>query len=481
MEVKDRLTVKQFLGEEECRQYAYAYPIFRLLLERIAGRIDDKSQLHWLLFANNGPTLDEYESPGIILKYLCRLPAYLTDRLLNKSRVTDKILVSDTLLMSDRYSYYQQECLKDERITGLSLLYNHYGLKGRIGKKYNRCVNLGSYVVGPDIIKQIYTVHRLIKAAYETRRVCTEIPGYMDEVRRLNDLLADRVDVIKRELVRKGIRQYVTCNQYRVEEIVIIEACRELGIVTKEWSHHSMCTFDIHLYETPADSFISDLENLYIYTDYYFCWSEGDAKWIRKYGNVEPIFDQEIEFPVAGSPEIHGDMAVTDGISEDDSKKDCLCYLVITRYLDHRNDAEICDAHHRILEEIHKLAIKENLKVLVRYHPAQLFMMLDGDMELYEKFGFEVLDTTRESLLKMYADSKLCISCGTSGLVMAYNYGVKTYSVIIPPRGEFDFEGTGIDEVSIEGISELKISDEHMPLFPDAMKLDELYKVKEEM
>ena len=473
MDQIEKLTVKQFIGEDVCRQYGYAYPTMRLLMERVAFGIEDEMRLYWLLFSNNGPSLFSSGSIDLLLKNIAYMPSYLINKYTIRSRVPDKILVSDTLLLSDRYSFFQQECVKNVRIAGLSLLYNHYSLAGHKGIKYNRCVSLGKYVIDPITIKQILIVYDLMRKAYLDRKACVEVPGYITGVKTLDDLLAKRVEQIKKELLRNGISQYITCNQYRIEEIVIIEACRELGIATKEWSHHSMCTFDIHLYETPDDSFITDRENFYIFTDYFCCWNKGDVNWISKYGHVEPVFGQDIKYPAVGSPELYADMVVDDGGEE----RDHICYLVLTHYDDGRHDEEIYEAHYRILDELYTLSQRTGLKVFVRYHPSEYASRTDREMELYERYGFELLDSSRESLDRMYKSSKVCISSGTSALILSYNYGLRTYSVDVEAKGTFDYTGTPIIQIGIDDIAELDLEGDGSEPERDTMDLEALYRV----
>ncbi len=473
MDQKERMTVREFIGEEVCRDHTFSYPVLRLLVERVASGIEDEKRLYGLFFANNGPDFNKYGSLRMWLEYITRLPAYLLNRLTRKSHTPDTILVSDTILMSDRYAYFQQECLKNDRITGLSMIFNHYSLTGH-RKKYNRYVSLGKYIVGPEIFRKLTKIFNLVRKAYGGKCACTLISGYTDEVKELDELLKVCVERIKKELIRNNVCQYITCNQYRIEEVVIIEACRELGIITKEWSHHSMCSFDIHIFETPDDCFISDLESLYIFTDRYCVWSEGDSLWITRYGHIDPVFGQEVTYPAVGSPELNKEMIAD---IAGDGELDHICYLVLTHYDDGRRDKEIYEAHYRVLDELNKFSQRTGLKVYVRYHPSEYASRTDKEMEIYDRYGFELLDTSREALENMYKNSKACISSGTSALILSYNYGIPTYSVEVEAKGTFDYSGTPIRQIEIEDIADLDIDGCDMKPMVDAMNTEKLFKV----
>ena len=235
-----------------------------------------------------------------------------------------------------------------------------------------------------------------------------------------------------------------------------------------------MCSFDIHLYETPDDCFISSIEDLYIYTDYFCCWSEGDSKWIRTYGHVDPVFDQDIRYPAVGSPELFSEMVVE---NDTGAERDHICYLVLTHYDDGRNDEEIYEAHYRILDELYKFSQRTGLRVFVRYHPAEYASRTDREMEIYNRYGFELLDCSREVLDRMYKMSKACLSCGTSALVLSYNYGIRTYSVEVEAKGTFDYTGTPVKQIRIEEIADLDIDGDAPESMVDAMRLEDLYRI----
>lgn len=467
------MTTKEFIGSELYSKYRSIYPLVRLLLSRMDFVQKSDEDILGYFFSFDGGALSEQRTIREKIAFLSGLIPYSINSFKNiKRKKEKKILISDTLLNSERYPYFQKKCLINKQVIGISVVLNHR-ISKRVKKKYTRSMNMGVSITGRKLKKEILKTYRLLLDIYENGCTCQEhFKIVNEEFAVLNRLLQQRLNVIKRELRKNNVGLYITCNQYRIEEILLITACYELGIKTKEWSHHAYST--LHIDPRKNAEVFSDGDNRFVYADEMCVWNRADIVWLKKYDTIEGLLKTDVKINVAGSPEIER-FAVQEELYKH-KRENLIAFFVPS--ISPRNlakDEQLEKKKQEIFCRLYELSQKNNLKVIVRYHPGVDVKKLKSDMTLCKKYGFEIDDNSRNSFVKIISSAKAVFGCHSAALVVAYNYGAKSYSINLYHKKEFDFCGVPINEVEIEEIDKISNFNVDCPIAEDAMKLDVLF------
>lgn len=466
------MTTKEFIGNDLYLKYRNIYPLVRLLLSRMDFTQKSDEKIFGYFFSYDGGGLSEQRTIRGKAAFLSGLIPYIINSFKNtKRKKEEKILISDTLLNSERYSYFQRECLKNKQVIGISVVLNH-----RISKhvkKYTRSMNMGVSITGGRLKKEILKTYRLLVNIYEKKSTCQEHYEIINEQFAVLDrLFQRRLNVIKRQLLKNNVRLYITCNQYRIEEILLITACHELGIRTKEWSHHAYSTLHINLRKN--EGAFSDGDNRFVYADEMCVWDKADIVWLKKYDTIEGLLESDVKISVVGSPEIEKSTVQKEICKY--KRKNQIAFFVPS--ISPKNLAENSQLEKRkqeIFYQLFNLSKKNNMKVIVRYHPGVDLKKLESDMNLCKKYGFEVDDNSRDSFVKIISSSKAVLGYHSASLVVAYNYGAKSYSINLYHKEKFDFCGVPIHEVEINEIGNISNFISDGSIAEDAMNLALLF------
>ena len=269
---------------------------------------------------------------------------------------------------------------------------------------------------------------------------------------RLRKTYWKRVGYLTKKLKKEDLELYATINQYNLRDLLLIHACKNLGIPTMELEHHAMefarARFDP---EVPQQrlSFVS----------HYGYWSATERLFHEKvfrYDNLLYPPDQN-RYLVSGNAEMSYEQAVayqkqypvqrkltfmTSGIEADTLSRE-----VLERYEKWR---------WAVFNGLRELAGKQNLQICLRYTPFREQYFREKEIPTLKEWGFRISASVPENLMEDMCSSMAVMSSASSVLATARLMGKMIYRV-----EDMDIPYIHVDdrvhEVSPEGIRDLAI------------------------
>ena len=433
------------------------YPILDLILYRVCST--DYNDL----YSYDGMVMPRSNYKRNIRKKYRGVIKYYYNYLINRKKILKRdenknnILFSDSIILSKRLTCLLEEVslkcniiswyrFEDER----SLHGDEEIFKLRQKKKDQGKLYVGSSVQGDKIktiVKDIYNAYTEIIVNN------SKIEKNKLEVlyKKLNIAVDKRIKFLKKCLLKEGVEMFVTYNQCRIADLLIIMACNELNIWTKEIIHflyfsrayeHGYGTWNVREYS---------YRNLAMYVDESCQWCEAAAKAIipvNKLGNNCVV-------SICGCPEITKKKLLCDYNSV--IKKNEILFLVPEDYeLEYEMSLEninmsFDEYRQYIYGEIKKCAKNNNVGIVVRCHPGTD----EKRIKELEDNNFIISDCN-SNINNIIAEYKYCIGGYTSALYLAKIYGASCYK-FIHNMDEEGYAELGVKSIRIDEIENLKL------------------------
>lgn len=185
-----------------------------------------------------------------------------------------------------------------------------------------------------------------------------------EAMRNLQKAYLDRVEKIESCLRKEDCALYMTVNQFNLRDLLIIHACKNLGIRTMQQEHFAL-QFSWLPYSEE-----NKMDRLSFVGEYGF-WNEAERIFQEKvYRYVSPLYRlEEIRFRVTGNPEISREKA------EELRKKyppERKLTLMLASHQDYELEGirdQYVDWRWKIFKGLKELKDRQNITVCVRYTP----------------------------------------------------------------------------------------------------------------
>ena len=245
-----------------------------------------------------------------------------------------------------------------------------------------------------------------------------------ERLREMNSAYTARIDKISNCLRKEGCMLYFTVNQYNLRDVLIMTACKRLGIRTFQQEHHAMqfcrVQFDEN-YPKPRLAFAGE----------FGFWNRTDQEFHKKvYCYESPLYrPKEIRFRVTGNPEMDYKQAVQMQQRYPQERK--LTFMIAAL-----PEAEIEEAGERyvqwrweIFRGLKKLAEKQQIIINIRYTPGKEMEFRKKEVPVLKEFGFRISESAPGNLMEDLCSSAVIMSSVSSVLCTARMFGKLTYRV----------------------------------------------------
>ena len=284
-----------------------------------------------------------------------------------------------------------------------------------------------------------------------------------DTVDKTERALEDLVESLVALLKDLKIEQFVSAFSDRYDEVLICEACRRLGIPSKEISHG----INAHRLEK-SDNIVPNN------AQYFYVWSEQYFRGLSGFGEIErarvcgyPKYSQQQIEKLKATYRTKKQVTYFSQANYDVGST--TSYRLTPHYIQREKEFR-----KRVFEELLRIKKELGYKILVRYHQGEVASNncdRTNEKEVIQEMGFEV---SRNLFDKDFFESEYCIGINTSCLYEAYVMGKKVFQLKFPDCGEAQYET--VDIVPVEKLKEV-ISEDQIKcrLSPEKIRTELLF------
>ena len=346
-----------------------------------------------------------------------------------------RLVFSNTFLLSARYPAAREAIDRETGCTvilAFSDLLKMEGTERRMNLKASlklqewsrRPVFLrGSSVCGSALEKAVIRYSSLaydpaVPAAEKTKEKMEQA------LQALEKAYLKRTDRIAACLRKEDCAVYLTVNQYNLRDLLIIHACKNLGIRTLQQEHHASQfnrqQYDEH-HPMPRLSFAGE----------YGFWNRTEQLFHEKvYRYESPLYrPEEIRFRVTGNPEISREEALRLQQQYPQERKLTLMLASMQDY-ETRGKRDAYEAWRRsIFRGLRELAEKQHVTVCIRYTPNRETDLREKEAPVLQEWGFRISESLPGNLMEDLCTSCAVMSSTSSVLCTARMFGKLTFRV----------------------------------------------------
>ena len=260
-----------------------------------------------------------------------------------------------------------------------------------------------------------------------------------------------RVERVVSCLRKEDCTAYITVNQYNLRDLLIIHACKNLGIRTAQMEHHATqfnrVQFDEH-HPMPRLAFAGE----------YGFWNKSEQLFHEKvYRYENPLYrPEEIRFRVTGNPEITLEQA--EEVQQKYPTERKLTFMIGALQQDQLEgfEAEYEKWRWEVFRGLRELAKRQNVIINIRYTPYQELEMRKKEEPVLREWGFQVSDSVPADLMQDLCSSAAIMSSVSSVLSTAQLFGKMIFRVEDMQIGYVHVDDT-VNEVDLKDIPDIVI------------------------
>ncbi len=367
---------------------------------------------------------------------ICPLLWTLSKRMHRKTRKADpRLLFSNTFLLSARYPAAREQI---ENETGCTAILTFSDFLKREPKNQQILLRdslhpqtwrrkpvyfKGRSICGGALQKAIIRFAGLVYdpavPAEEKTEACIE-----QELQKLEKVYTHRISKLEDCLRKEDCSLYFTVNQYNLRDVMIMHACRNLGIRTFQQEHHAMQFCRVQFDEndpSPRLAFASE----------FGFWNKTDRLFHEKiYRYESPLYrPEEIRFRVTGNPEMDYEEAIRMQQKYPPERK--LTFMIAAL-----PEAEIEEAGERygewrwqIFKGLKELADRQHVIINIRYTPNAEMAYREKEVPVLKEWGFRISESVPSNLMEDLCSSAAILSSVSSVLCTARMFGKLTFRV----------------------------------------------------
>lgn len=438
-------------------------PVLTLLNYRVHDSVNLEGTIYRLLEHDYVPSNCSFISRTIIIPLLAILLHFLTRFNSKKTCAPVCVLVSNTFEESKRYEIVKSELLNRISYYSIGSFVDSidFSATTRLGCLYNS-------------IKRLNNPHSLpflgfSVSGFRLKKLCSVYCKYWIQSKRcgehVDSLLIEKLfDGIEKEFLKrkkkvkkwlkdKNIDAFVTINQFKLRDLIIIEACHDLGIKTINMDHAVMQIAASQSVKSVPIKSINFTELVLV------CNSNEEDFRNRHFDYYNPVYCMGQSITSCGFLELTYEYAI-----------ECLKkYRASKRivYMESGWSVDFCEKgfessyeeyRKKVLYQLKELSDRTGYKVRVRYRPYWREERRTNEKKILDDYGFEISESIPQNLMQDVVESYVVISEISNVLFTSSILGRKTY-MIVEKGNNCCVLDKRINTVNVDDISELKLDD----------------------
>jgi len=425
--------VEEILGKELTEEFRGIEALIHLIDYRMVDAVDDCNYACRRMFQFDS-LMGKKAKTRAVAGVLSPVIWYLSKIQNRKAPKADPRLVfSNTFLLSARYPAAREAIEKDTGCTAVLTFTDMLKLEGK-----NQQLNLkasmkpekyakrpvyfpGWTIAGGKLGKAVMNYCETVYGANKTKDP-EKIRGALQT---LEAAYQARIRKIENALRKAGdCALYVTINQFNLRDLLMIHACKNLGIRTMQQEHYA-AQFSWMPYSEE-----NKMDRLSFAGEYGF-WNEMEKRFQeRVYTCVSPLYQsEELRFFVTGNPEISREQAEKLRAQYKPERK--LTFMLAS----HQNH-ELVGIEDKyiawrwgVFKALKELKEKQNLIINIRYTPYKEIEYREKEEPTLKEWGFSVSDSVPGNLMEDLLTSVAIISSTSSVMSTARLFGKLVYRV----------------------------------------------------
>ncbi len=444
------------LGKELSGKYRGIGALLALIDSRVEVSAGDPEAGLQRLFALDTLRGKKTVSQAVLGTLALALWAFTRVRYCSVPKAKTRLVYSNTFLSSVRYPAAREQIEKEFGCTALVTFLDTLKPGSRGGNSLRELLRLDQGKVRPVFFRGWSVCGGALRRA--ASRYCLLAYGPDPDRSRLDRSLQSlekaygkRVKRLEQRLGKEDVTLYTTINQYNLRDLLMIHACRNLGIRTLQQEHHTIQFCQDQFDENrpkPRLSFAGE----------YGFWNRTELLFHRKVYRFDSQLypENEIRMHVTGNPEMVFEQAELYRQKYPPERK--LTYM--TAILENWQDPEIRDAYLQWRWDIYKglkeLSERQNIIINIRYRPFSEQEFREKEIPVLKEWGFRISESLPENLMEDLCSSSVIMSATSSVLSTARLFGKLTYRV-----EDLSFRNSLMDkevhDVSVAGIPNIVI------------------------
>lgn len=444
------------LGKELSGKYRGIGALLALIDSRVEVSAGDPEAGLQRLFALDTLRGKKTVSQAVLGSLALVLWAFTRVRYCSVPKAKTRLVYSNTFLSSVRYPAAREQIEKEFGCTALVTFLDTLKPGSRGGNSLRELLRLDQGKVRPVFFRGWSVCGGALRRA--ASGYCLLAYGPDPDRSRLDRSLQSlektygkRVKRLEQRLGKENVTLYTTINQYNLRDLLMIHACRNLGIRTLQQEHHTIQFCQDQFDENrpkPRLSFAGE----------YGFWNRTELLFHRKVYRFDSQLypENEIRMHVTGNPEMVFEQAELYRQKYPPERK--LTYM--TAILENWQDPEIRDAYLRWRWDIYKglkeLSERQNIIINIRYRPFSEQEFREKEIPVLKEWGFRISESLPENLMEDLCSSSVIMSATSSVLSTARLFGKLTYRV-----EDLSFRNSLMDkevhDVSVAGIPDIVI------------------------
>lgn len=240
----------------------------------------------------------------------------------------------------------------------------------------------------------------------------------------LKDAYLKRVEKIEDCLRKEDCGMYITVNQYNLRDLLMIHACRNLGIRTFQQEHHAL-----QFCRVPFDP--EHPKYRFSLVGEYGFWNRTEQLFHEKvYRYDSPLYrPEEIRFRVTGNPETDPEAAEQARAKYPPERK--LTFMIASLpEAEIEGKRETYEAWRwEVFRGLKELAEKQHVIINIRYTPNQELDFREKEVPALKEWGFRISESVPGNLMEDLCSSCAILSSVSSVLSTARMFGKLTFRV----------------------------------------------------
>ncbi len=376
-----------------------------------------------------------------------------------RKRAETRLAFSNTFLFSRRYPMVKDQVERKYGCTAVLSFFDTIKRSTPNAKEMlHDTLRLNSGSVRPVYIPRFSVAGiRLQRAVTDYYRLIHQdtVPAeILDQaLARMRKAYLRRVGYLAKRLKKENLKLYITINQYNLRDLLMIHACREIGVQTMQQEHNAMqfsrLPFDPE-HPKPRLSFVCN----------YGYWDATEKLFHEK------VFrDDNLLYPpetcrviISGNTEMSLEQAAGYQKKYPASRK--LTFMSAAPTFGSKEEMEqFGEWRWAVLSALRKLSEKQGIPICIRYKPFYDQYFRERETPTLKEWGFTISESIPENLMEDICSSTVIMSSTTSVLSTALLLGKTVYRVE-DPGIDYIHVNDRIRDVRVDEIPDIEIPDD---------------------
>jgi len=451
--------LSEYIGQDLVEKYPKIEPLLDLIDYRMVDAADDYRYAYLRLFIYD--SLHGKKAATIIIAGMISPVLWVISRAKHRKvpKAVKRAVFSNTFLLSARYPAARESIERENGCTAVLTFTDMLKLEGK-----NQQLNLKASLKPEKFkVKPIFFPGWSIIGGRLRKAViayCEEVYGpagakdktaVENAIRVLEKAYFDRVKKVENCLRREDCLLYMTVNQFNLRDLLMVNACKNLGIRTLQQEHHASQFSWLPFSEEKK------MDRLSLIGEYGF-WNKTEKLFHEKvYRYVSPLYRrEEIRFLVTGNPEISLEEA--EQLRKQYKPERKLTYMMAS-HQDYELEG-IRDQYEKwrsdIFKGLRELSNKQNIPICIRYTPNKELELRKQEEPMLKEWGFIISESVPGNLMEDLCTSTAILSSSSSVMSTARLFGKLVFRVkdFFYPYVHVDDD---IHEVNVEDLPNIVI------------------------